>query len=159
MICWANLEKWKTEIETDLKNAEYEDKDTNASMSWYISINFVVKLSSKYNSSKSNGKAHKLNNWMKIIPKRILMSEVSRNDCSNWKDETPSNYPQYTMVFLCLSNVTACCCCWRLGTFFKEQYEKLLMVLKQTINRQNFDVGSKRNLQRSQKQQQFYHCE
>jgi len=35
------------EIEIDLENAEHKDKDTNASMSWYVGIDFVVKLSSK----------------------------------------------------------------------------------------------------------------
>lgn len=37
----------KRDIETDLENAEHKDKDTNASMSWYVGIDFVVKLSSK----------------------------------------------------------------------------------------------------------------
>ena len=82
-------------MKTNLKNAKEKHQGSEGSVNLEfgnaIKLQSIVECPSCDDSSKTRKKTHNLDRDMKIKPLRIMMLEVSRDDCPRWKEHVPCN--------------------------------------------------------------------
>lgn len=82
----------------NLKRTESKNWNAKASMRSKIWMGPVVQCNARNNTRKPNDVTKKLHEDMKVIPKWVLMSEITSSNCSQWYQNTPAKNCKCTMV-------------------------------------------------------------